>query len=335
MSDPISDRGPDLDRDPIQALDHVRRLARDVKAAASTLSHSEARFLVDLYYQLQDSRIRSSNQTRTLMESGEPHQTLAWFMTNSGLLERQIKTSLGVYSDAHVVGAWSQTIIGIGPVLASGLLAHIDITKAPTAGHIWRFAGLDASVRWPKKDDAAAWVKAQDASEDLTLLLTRSAQHFGRNLATLQRFAKTRRDLGKTLARRPWNADLKVLCWKIGESFVKVKSNDDDVYGHLYEVRKAKESIKNDAGDYADQAAHVLATKRIGKDTDAYASYAAGKLPPGHLHARAKRWTVKLFLSHWQAVAYRAHYGVDAPKPYILTTQGGHAHEIRCPNWPF
>jgi hypothetical protein len=30
------------------------------------------------------------------------------------------------------------------------LLARIDIVKAPTAGHIWRYAGLDPTVRWNK-----------------------------------------------------------------------------------------------------------------------------------------------------------------------------------------
>ena len=30
--------------------------------------------------------------------------------------------------------------------------------------------------------------------------------------------------------KRPWNADLKVLCWKIGQSFMKLRSFDGDVY---------------------------------------------------------------------------------------------------------
>lgn len=66
---------------------------------------------------------------------------------------------------------------------------------------------------------------------------------------------------------------------------------------------------------------------KIGKTTEAYAAYSAGRLPPGHLHARAKRWAVKLFLAHWHAVAYRSHFGVPAPKPYVLS-QLEHGHEI-------
>lgn len=268
-------------------LESVNRLSRDMKRAAKTLSVDEARYLVDAYYQLQGDRIRSTNQVAALEASEEPHETLRWLADNSGLLERNIKSALDAYSDAHKVGLWAKSITGIGPVIAAGLLAHIDITKAPTVGHIWRFAGLDPTITWDKGQ------------------------------------------------RRPWNASLKTLCWKIGESFVKVSGHESDVYGHLYLDRKQKELARNEAGELAEQAAEKLRKFRIGKDTGARKSYEAGLLPPAHIHARAKRWVVKLFLAHYQSVAYRAHYGEPAPKPYILTQAGGHAHEISCPNWPF
>lgn len=270
-----------------RGLEAVTRLSRDLKKAAQTLSPDEARYLVDAYYVMQGDRIRSANQVRALSASEEPHQTIAWLADNAAVLERSIKNALDAYSGASVVGRWARSITGIGPVIAAGLLAHIDITKAPTAGHIWRFAGLDPTVTWEKK------------------------------------------------TKRPWNASLKTLCWLIGESFVKVSGNESDVYGHLYVVRKAYEQQRNDSGQLADQAAAKLERFKIGKTTDAFRYYSAGKLPPAHVHARAKRWAVKAFLSHYQAVAYRDHFGTDAPKPYILTREGGHAHAIVCPNWPF
>lgn len=268
-------------------LEPLVRLSRDLKAAAATLSHQEARYLVDAYYQMQENRIRADGQIRAMIETEEPHDVLRWLSLNAAVLERNIKAALGKYATAHVVGQWSQSICGIGPVLSAGLLANIDITKAPTVGHIWRFAGLDPTVRWEKGE------------------------------------------------KRPWNASLKTLCWKIGESFVKVSGREEDVYGKLYLQRKAQEQARNEAGELSDQAAHKLATVRIGKKTDARKHYEAGHLPPAHVHARAKRWAVKLFLSHWHQVAYRAHYGVDAPKPYVLTPAGGHAHVIDVPHWPF
>ncbi len=267
-------------------LDPIKRLTRDIRTASATLSRDEARFLVDAYYQMQEDRKRSSNQVRALSESGEPHEVLTWLAENTATLERNIKSALDAFSTADPVGRWSKTIVGIGPVIAAGLSAHIDIMKAPTAGHIWSFAGQNPAVTWEKGQ------------------------------------------------KRPWNASLKVLCWKIGESFVKTSNLEHDFYGHLWAKRKASEVAKNEAGDFADQAAAKLERFKIGKTTDAYKAYSCGKLPPGHLHARAKRWTVKLFLAHWQTVAYMYQTGAMPPKPYVLA-QLGHAHEIQVPNWPF
>lgn len=299
----------DLDVEPL------RRLSKDLKTAARTLSSAEARYLVDAYYQLQEDRIRSDGQIRATRDSDEPHATLAWLADNTGRLERQIRSALDAYGDAHLVGRWSKSVVGIGPVISAGLLAHLDLEpwrcavarERPkekackpdtphgadchpiaivTVGQIWRFAGLDPTVRWEKK------------------------------------------------TKRPWNASLKTLCWKIGESFVKVSGRDDDVYGHLYLKRKAYEQAHNEAGDYAAQAAAKLERFKIGKSTDAFKAYDAGRLPPGHIHARAKRFTVKLFLAHWHQVAYRERFGEMPPKPYVID-QLRHAHEITCPNWPF
>jgi hypothetical protein len=301
-----------LDRE-IPQLESAKRLTKDIKQAAKTMSHDEARYLVDTYYSMQGNRIRADNQVRAMAK--EPHMTLAWLSDNAALLERNVKAALDAYTDAHVVGQWSKGIAGIGPIIAAGLLAHIDLEpwrcgaelkpkekpcteaephgpqchrrRTQTAGQIWRFAGLDPTDPWNKGE------------------------------------------------KRPWNASLKTLCWKLGESFVKVSGKEDDVYGHLYIERKAYENARNDAGQLAEQAAAKLEKFNIGKGTDAYKAYAAGRLPPAHIHARAKRWAVKLFLSHWHMVAYRAKYGEVPPKPYILTREGGHAHEVVCPDWPF
>jgi hypothetical protein len=266
-------------------LEPITRIAKDIKAAARLLSPGEARFLVDYYYALQEDRIRSGNQAAALNEAGEPNQVVTWLSVNAGVLERNIKSALGVYADSQTVGRWSQSIVGIGPILSAGLLAHIDIAKAPTVGHIWRFAGLDPTVLWEKK------------------------------------------------TKRPWNTRLKTLCWKIGESFVKVSGHEDDVYGKFYLQRKALEMARNEEGRFSDQAVAKLDRFKIGKTTDAYGHYAAGRLPPAHLHARAKRWVVKLFLAHWHHVAYETHFGQPPPKPYVLTHLG-HVDEIRPPHWP-
>lgn len=131
--------------------------------------------------------------------------------------------------------------------------------------------------------------------------------------------------------KRPYNARLKVLCWKIGDSFVKQSGRENDVYGHLYRQRKEQEVERNLAGAFADQAQASIDAGRI-KDKATLAYYHQGQLPPGRLDLRARRWAVKMFLSHYHHVAYESHYQQPPPKPYAAAILG-HAHIVRPPNW--
>lgn len=54
----------------IQELEPIQRLTKDIKQASYVLSDDEARFLVDSYYTMQDNRIRSAAQIRSMNESG-------------------------------------------------------------------------------------------------------------------------------------------------------------------------------------------------------------------------------------------------------------------------
>jgi hypothetical protein len=134
----------------VEVLNSVQRLTRDLRNASRTLTKLEARFLVDAYYQMQKDRIRAAHQNRTLEKSGEPHDVLAWFAQQREILEDQVRRALDAYSAGQIVGTWARSITGIGPVIAAGLLANIDIGRAPTVGHIWRFAGLDPTVKWER-----------------------------------------------------------------------------------------------------------------------------------------------------------------------------------------
>lgn len=272
----------DPDED-LTAEEHFR-LSRDLRAAAATLTDREARYLVDAYYQAQKDRIRNAHQARAAEKSEEPHAVLDWFRVRSALIERSIGGALGVYARSHKLGRWCLSIHAVGPVITAGLLAHIDITRAPTVGHIWSFAGLNPDRKWGKKE------------------------------------------------KRPWNASLKTLCWKIGQSFMKLRANDKDVYGAVYEQRKALEVERNEAGAFAETARKTLEERNF-RDKETRATYEAGRLPAGRLDLRAQRYAVKLFLAHFHHVAYELHYGTPPPKPYIIE-HGGHTHFIAPPNWP-
>lgn len=271
----------ELDLSPV-----VSRLSKDAVAAARVLSHDEARFLVDYYYDMQENRKRGDNRVQSMRDRGEPCTAIDWLSSQDTALEARVKRLLDEYSAHSPLGRWARSITGIGPVIAAGLLAHIRIEKCTTFGQIHRFAGLDPTATWEKGQ------------------------------------------------KRPWNAGLKTLCWKIGESFVKVSGNDSDFYGKLYIQRKQREIVKNEAGDFKDQAAAKLVKFKIGKDTEAHGHYSAGRLPPAHIHARAKRWAVKLFLSHYFSVGYFLLHGKEAAVPYPIAL-GGHADYIAPPNFDF
>ena len=264
----------------------ILKLQKDVKAAADSLTSDEARFLVDFYYQMQNYRISAKNQCRSLdtEDPNEPHITIGYFAENFRLLENQIKNCLASYAKSKPIGQWCMSILGIGPVITAGLIAHIDIMKVQTAGQVQAFAGLDPTKKWEKGQ------------------------------------------------KRPFNAKLKTLCWKIGESFIKVSNKDEDIYGHIYRVRKEYENDKNLRFEYKEQAEQILKEKKIGKDTEAYKFYSIGMLPPGHINARARRYAVKIFLSHLFSVWYEMEHHEKPPKPYAIAILG-HAHKVPIPNW--
>lgn len=360
------------EQDAIQ-MEPLKRLKRDLVIAAKTLSDAEARYLVDLYYQIQGLRIASENQTRSVDQgvSGrpleeavdvdpkvtEPHTVLDWFTLNTAMMEAQIKRALDVYSDQNPVGRWAKSQMGIGPVLASGLLSTLFPLMKPsvnypnsfnTAGKIWRFAGLDPTQKWFSREQANEMVGAlTEVHSDISLealvpivamKINRSPETLrrqalmgpGKNTRKLEKITKT--SLSAAVAIRPWNASLKVLCWKIGESFIKVQSNEKDYYGKLYAKRKAMEQMKNERGDFAETAKEILQRKRFGKDTDAFKHLSGGKLPPAQIHARARRYAVKMFLSHLHEVMWRVVHNSAPPVPYVIEHMG-HRDYLAVPGW--
>ncbi len=351
----------------------VQRITKDLREAVKTLNVQEARYLVDYYYQMQEDRKRSANQERAVKDGADtegPSGAVAWLAAQGRCMESRVRTFLDIYSGHHPLGIWARSNVGIGPVIAAGLLAHIDMAQAPTAGHIWSFAGLDPRVKWTGATETAKELEAclggrpdKVSYEHLVM----ACEHFRRKPATIERYAKPLNwtTLVKALNRRPWNTPLKTLCWKIGESFCKVSGNPDAFYGKLYAEYRVEEDRRNIAGEYIQQAYDKLERFKIGKDTDAHLWYAgcltsvnakdirkaesskrmgmakklAGDpgsgqpmLPPAHLFARAKRRVVKLFLSHYHHVGYMlSHDGEEPPRPWALC-QGGHTHFIPPPN---
>lgn len=267
--------------EPVSAVrETLIRLPKDLRQATATLGRDEVRYLVDSYYQMQDFRKATANQVRALTEGEEPHATLGFFHGQFDMVESDIRKALDAYSASQKLGEWARQVIGIGPVIAAGLLGHIDIERARTAGAIWRFAGLDPSLEWKKGE------------------------------------------------KRPYNADLKVLCWKIGDSFVKVKGRDNAFYGKLYEQRKEFEIIRDAEGYNEECAKHTLETRNF-RDKKVKAVYESGRIPLGRIELRARRYAVKMFLAHYHEEGW-LQMGQKPPVPYALTMPD-HVHPVPSP----
>lgn len=248
----------------------ILRAKKDLRSAAGTMSVDEVRYLVDLYYQIQHRRIESANQITGSLDAEEPHALLVYLFVNCEVLEKTIASALKLYSESSQLGRWAMGNVGIGGILAAGLLAHIDVTRSNSAGGIWRFAGLDPTSVWEK---------------------------------------------GKL---RPWNAKLKTLCWKISDSFVKNKGRENCHYGHVFIERKELETQRNLAGVFSEQAKAYLVKFPNHKQASIYEN---GMLPKGHINARAKRYAVKLFLSHYWETG-RKILGLPIPAPYPIAHMG-------------
>jgi hypothetical protein len=259
----------------------VRRLHSDLLRAATTLGLKEARHLVNTYYAMEESRNAAGKQVRALSQSDEPHAVLAWLHRQDATVEKQIFRALDTWSDSIPVARWAKSV-GVGPVIAAGLAAHIDMSRCPTVGQIWRFAGFDPTQEWKKG------------------------------------------------MRCPWNADLKALCLKVGDSIAR-PGDDGEFYRRLYLQRQAQEAAANHAGRFAGQAQRKLAHFKSTGNANARTSYSQGQLPPAHVQARAKRWVVKLFLSHYHEVALRLS-GQAPVKPFGIEVLSGSRY-IPPPNF--
>jgi hypothetical protein len=295
----------------------IDKLDRDLKQAARTLGRRQIRFLVDTYYQVQHFRIASSAQARTNAEGAEPNRLLVWNQDQMTSLEKNIQRALQEFSDTYTVGKWMMSICGIGPVISAGLLAHLEIEP-------WKCV--------KGKKPGSFCNRANPHGPECHAVSMATGCHFWR-FAGLDPTVKWEKG-----QKRPWNAELKCLvAFKAGECFVKVQSRESDVYGKLYRERKDLEIARNLEGKFKATAEAVLESKRIGKDTEAYKHYSQGMLPPAHLHSRARRWAVKMFLSHVHAAMFEDFYGKPAPRPYIFDHPelGDHRHYIPVPNWPF
>lgn len=128
-----------------------------------------------------------------------------------------------------------------------------------------------------------------------------------------------------------YNPKFKTICWKIGQSFIKVSSNPNDIYGKLYLEKKDFYHKKNEEGGFKEKAKQELENKKYDPNTKAYQAYSQGKLPDAQIVAMAQRFATKIFLSHLFEIWYEYDRGVKPPVPFVQAHLG-HVHIMSAPN---
>lgn len=338
-----------------QELESVRRMSRDIARSAQTITNEEAKFLVQSYYEMQDRRKASDQRANALTKQAKPNAVVEWLADQDRILEQQLSRALDQYTGSQPLGIWAREQVGIGPVTTAGLMAYVNFDRAKTAGSVWRYAGLDPTNIWYGREKATALVNeivgkntyaTVEQLTQLSLISNRSVEAIRRNVAAIAHFKNVEEEdnseavtpegeVRRTLlinyfSRKPWNANLKLLCWKIGDSFCKTHNNPNSFYGPIYRDRKALEVVRNANGEYAPLAEQALKERNI-QSTELRRTYEAGKLPDGRIELRARRYAVKLFLSHYFEVGYRLHHKQAPPAPFVIS-QMGHIDYIPPPH---
>lgn len=321
-------------------------LKKEIKSVTNA-SRQEIKALVDNFYQIQKKRIALQGQIRSIRQDADELSTnafadiLEWQLKTQMIQEKGLKDALNCVAQTSEVGRWLLQIKGIGPTLASALLAYFDVEGIEYATHFISYAGLNDNNRpWLGAEASRKIVEevlgdsktiTDDHLEQLSIRTKWRYKYLNDSCSKYDSEGKlksrSKSELIKAISKIPYNKNLKVIMFKIEESFVKV-ANRGSLYGELYKQRKALETELNEKLHYKDQAERILATKNIGKDTDAYKAYSIGKLPKAHIDKRAKRWACKIFISHLFEEMYRVHNN-SVPAPFYVFTHLGHKDYIK------
>lgn len=175
---------------------------------------------------------------------------------------------------------------------------------------------------------------ASVVTPSLVQMVAIAANRSVRSVNTLISEDDTITALKKQLAKPPYNQQLSTICWLMGDSFMKRSSNPKSLYGRLYKERKALETEKNLRGDYADLAAQQLKNTNYSKGTPTYTALSQGRLSDGQINERAKKYAVKIFISHVYEIMYMDYYKEPAMLYYSLVKDPLHNRYI-APEVPF
>ena len=351
----FGNQGKDFEDDFFEVNEDVEMLVIDsITASKSQLatvknpSRQDIKTMVKLFYDTQRCRKNAANVVRDAKKNESEELIVNAFMADAldyAKIEKNISNQLKALCNSSEVGRWLLSIKGIGPVLAAGLIAYFDVTRAKYATNFISYAGLNDNNRpWLGAEKSRKILdeilngRKEITDDDVIQYATRTQWKYNYLLekAYNQNTGKwSKTELVKAASRIPYNAQLKTLVWKVGKSFEWVKNKPDSLYGKILNERLIYENWMNDHGKYVEQAKANITNKNIGKETETYKFNSEGKLSPSHINARALRYTTKIFISHLFEEMYRVENDEIPPRYYALEhLEGQHNIDI-LPEVPF
>lgn len=250
------------------------------------------------YWDIQKVRIAVFNRQGELAEDADIVRTLK---TLEEGLAKKIKKEV---PEHPIWDKWLKHVGGIGLILAAQLICLITGQVHTPECQVKRDAYYSKKKRGEGKrgvreDDKEDYPKGCPYICDCPLV---GIERFG-SVSSLWKYAGMDVVNGKAPRRKKgekisWNPRLRALCYNIGKSFVM---NIKGPYRKHYDRFKALEQAKN-----------LERSKGLSK---------------GHIDARARRKTVKLFLAHLFDQWYRLPSpgypdGREPPKPYAFDVKG-------------
>lgn len=270
------------------------------------------RVLAEMYYDFQNTRIRSGNRAKMNLERNMiPIDDLAKYgvdeiFGNSKKLETDIEKRVSAF--LQTVPYYTDYLVkirGMAAVLSAGLIAWIQSpAKFANISKLHQNAGLGANQwctvceKWVYND-----IEIEKTNREGKITKTKAKRMSGK--VKICNYC----DSGEHLISQPqtkaaglqvnWNPKLKTHCWKIGESFVKQKASKAG-YRAIYDWERKK---LDDKYPETQTDGEVRGKKRLQHN-------------PKHHFEAAKRHTVKKFLGHMWMV-WRIMEGLEVRLPFM------------------
>lgn len=287
------------------------------------------RILVEMYYDFQNTRIRTGNRAAMNLERNgidkdalEKHGVDTLFNTSKKFEKDIVKIISKDLMKRRIYTDYLQKIRGISVILSAGLIAWLmSPANYENVSKVHQNAGLGANEICTVCDNMWLYddIQIPKTGVDGKITNTKAKRLTGKrhicNKCGTEEHVKHMTQRKVAGYQINWNPKLKTHMWKVGGSFVK-QPVTKSIYRALYNEERLRLNKKYPESEQIE----VLGKKRLQHN-------------PGHLHNMTIRKLAKTFLQNLWLV-WRTMEGLPITKPYMHKSKTGsvsHTHELLPP----